>query len=136
MAAHGTCSVTEGLLRRRCERASIATCVYCGRPFCDGHGERAPDHEDTCSRRPCRIKRADVRRHVEWKRRNHGANRMSICAWEECESRMEHQCVRCRMMFCNEHVRKRQRATAPRRDQPPVSGLICDHCAGRRKIWG
>lgn len=135
-AASGTCSVALGLLRRRCERAATANCVYCGRPFCVGHGDRGPDYTDTCSRKVCRAKRRDVQEHLKWKQRVRESNRMSVCAIEDCENRMRHQCSRCRLTFCEEHVKVFRVVVHSDTANPSTRALLCEHCRNRRKLWG
>ncbi len=135
-AASGTCSVTLGLLRRRCDRAAAASCVYCGRPFCADHGDRGPDYTDTCSRKACRAKRRDVREHLAWKQRVRESNRISVCALEDCENRMRHQCSRCRLAFCEEHVKVFRVVVPGVTTGQPTRALVCEHCLGRRKLWG
>lgn len=130
----GTCNAGGGLLRQACLNDVIASCVYCGRRFCEQHGERGPDHSDTCSRRICRKKQRDVLAHLEWKQDGEGKNRGAICAIELCEERMRHRCSRCQLMFCFEHVRNMRVVSASgMRDRGRA--VVCDHCRGRRGIW-
>ena len=134
-AVSGTCSVTLGLLRGRCDRVAAADCVYCGRPFCAHHGKRGPDYTDTCSRKTCRAKGRDLQEHLEWRERVGESNRMSVCALEDCESRMRHQCSRCRLVFCEEHVKEFRvvvQSGAPNRS---TRAVVCEHCRSRRKLW-
>ena len=130
----GVCRSGGGLFKQACTNDAIASCVYCGRKFCDEHGERGPDHIDTCSRRACRKKRADVLLHQAWKQGGEAMNRGAICAVEECEERMRHRCSRCLLMFCIEHIRNmRMVSRSGMRDQGRA--VVCDHCRGRRGIW-
>lgn len=132
-AIEGTCTVSIGLLRGACERDAIASCVYCGRAFCETHGKRGADHTDACSRRSCRRKQSDVQAHLEWKQRVDESNRASVCAREGCGERMRHRCSRCHLMFCAEHIRGMRIISISSGRQ--ARGLVCEHCRGRRKIW-
>lgn len=130
----GKCDLGGGLLSQACGRGAIASCVYCGRKFCDQHGERGADHIDTCSRRACRKKQRDVLAHLEWKQRVGQANRGAICGIEECRERMRHRCSRCQLMFCGDHVRAmRVISRSSMRDQGRA--VVCDHCRSRRRVW-
>ncbi len=130
----GTCDTGGGFLRQACLNDAIASCVYCGRKFCDEHGERGPDHIDTCSRKACRKKLADVLAHQQWKQRGQEQNVGAICAVEECGERMGHRCNRCQLMFCIEHVRNmRMVSRSSMRDQGRI--VVCGHCRGRQGIW-
>ena len=135
-AVRGACSVTLGLLRRRCDRAATANCVYCGRAFCADHGDHGPDYTDTCSRKVCRAKGRDVQKHLEWKQRVRGSNRTSVCALENCENRMRHQCSRCRLVFCEEHIKDFRVSVHRGAASQPTRAVVCEHCRGRQKLWG
>ena len=130
-----TCGFGSGFLRRGCARDAITDCVYCGRPFCEQHGERAEDYMDVCAGKRCSEKLRDLRAHTEWRSRVSAANRVSVCAVEDCAERMRHQCSRCRMLFCREHIRERE--IADHSVQPPakVLAVVCTHCEERRKLW-
>ncbi|MDP6606727.1 MAG: hypothetical protein QF664_10780 [Dehalococcoidia bacterium] len=132
-AIEGTCTVGIGLLRHACGRDAVASCVYCGRPFCESHGERRPDHADSCSRRACRRKQRDVQSHLEWKQRVYESNRVSVCAQEDCGERMRHQCSRCRLMFCEEHVESLPIVSTS--SGTDARGVVCEHCRARRRVW-
>jgi hypothetical protein len=132
----GECTLRLGLLRRGCGREAVGQCVYCGEPFCDAHGEQLEDYLEVCHRGTCREKREDVLRHQQWMLAVSPANRHSICAHEECQTRMAHQCQRCRLQFCSEHLVERaiteMQLTGETRC---LRVLICLHCADRRKLW-
>jgi hypothetical protein len=131
-----TCAHSEGLFRGSCGRAAVGECVYCGKPFCERHGEEGADYTFVCDRKTCRAKFEDVQAHQQWKRRVYESNRISICAHEGCEERMRHICSRCRLLFCTEHVSEHaivtQSALGPPRKEMAV---ICVHCRERRKLW-
>lgn len=131
-----SCQHGGGLLRGTCGRTAVAECVYCGRAFCAAHGEQGPDFTNVCDRKTCVAKQRDVEEHLDWKRRVYNANRISLCAHEECEERMHHVCSRCRLLFCDAHVRDllvMNRAVRPPRRELTV---ICFHCRDRRRLWG
>ena len=129
------CGFGSGFLRRGCRRDAITDCVYCGRRFCGEHGERAEDYMDVCAGKRCQEKLHDVREHAQWRRRVSEANRVSVCAVEGCVERLRHQCSRCRLLFCPEHIRERE--IADHSVQPPAKVLaaVCTHCLARRKLW-
>ena len=129
------CEFGSGFLRRGCRRDAITDCVYCARPFCEEHGERAEDYMDVCAGKRCQDKLHDVRAHGEWRRRMSEANRVSVCALDGCVERMRHQCSRCRLLFCPEHIRERE--VADHKIQPPAKVLaaVCTHCHERRRLW-
>ena len=129
------CEIGGGLLRRSCGREAVAACVYCGRAFCEEHGERGEDFADVCSRSECRGKQRDLNAHREWRLRMQAANSVSVCAREGCTERMRSPCYRCRLIFCDAHLS--QRAVIDRATDPPqkLRALVCQHCHDRRKIW-
>ena len=135
VTAHQQCTYGGGFLRRGCGRAAVTDCVYCARPFCDEHGERLADYMDVCARKRCQRKRQDLDAHNEWKARVEPANRVSVCADESCDTRMRHQCSRCRLMFCADHVREMRVRDTTRNPPADVKAAVCAHCAQRRKIW-
>lgn len=130
------CTYGGGLLRRGCGRPALIDCVYCGRPFCEEHGERGADFMDVCVRKRCQTKREDLEAHNKWKTRAEPSNRVSVCADERCDARMRHQCSRCKLVFCATHLRQRRVRDTSRQPSVDVQGMVCAHCAGRRKIWG
>ena len=130
------CGFGSGLLRRGCGRAAVSDCVYCGRPFCAEHGERAENYTDVCAGKRCREKLQDLRAHAQWRERASASNRVSVCAIEECAERQRHQCSRCRLLFCRDHVSNREVRDHSVQPAATVLALVCAHCLERRKIWG
>lgn len=135
MNTEETCTLGGGLLRRACGAVAIAACVYCGEPFCADHGERGPDYTDVCARRECVAKQRDVESHIEWRHTMQAANDVSVCAAEACEDRMRHQCARCRLLFCSEHVKEVDAVDSSTYPAQRSRALVCEHCAARQKIW-
>ena len=135
MTTSQQCTYGGGFLRRGCGRAAVTDCVYCARPFCDEHGERLPQYMDVCARKGCQRKRDDLDAHTAWKERAEPANRVSVCADEDCDTRMRHQCSRCRLLFCADHVREMRVRDTTRNPPADVKAAVCTHCARRRKIW-
>jgi len=131
----GTCGVSLGLFQGSCRQPAVARCVFCNLPFCADHGERGADHTDTCSRRVCRRKTRDLAEHQTWRERVRTLNQVSVCGYEDCTERMRHQCSRCRLMFCDRHVR------AVSANPDAAGGLreiqigICQHCEKRHRLW-
>ena len=131
----GTCSYGGGFLRRGCGREAVTDCVYCDRPFCADHGERGDHYMDVCARKRCQDKLRDVEEHNAWKLRAEPANKVNVCANEECDARLRHVCSRCRLYFCEAHVRERR--VTDNSQNPPVESyaLMCKHCEARQKLW-
>ena len=131
----GTCTTGGGFLRRVCGAEPIGSCVYCGAPFCDRHGDLYADYHQVCSRPVCQAKFADVQRHREWVGAHSGRNNMSICAADDCQVRLQHMCQRCGLKFCQEHLQAGD--VIESRYDPPrkVTVVMCGHCASRRRIW-
>ena len=157
MRAQG-CKFGSSFLRRGCGRRAVSECVYCTRPFCDAHGERGEDYMHVCAGRRCRARFEDLREQTEWRARVAASNTRNECAIEGCQERMGPGCARCRLQFCQDHVRPpdiRDRSLAstfdkiiqgralltvaslpagrPEKLLPAVGGpdLICAHCAER-----
>ncbi|MEX2230103.1 MAG: hypothetical protein WEB13_10750 [Dehalococcoidia bacterium] len=131
----GPCAHGGGFLRRACGRPAVGQCVYCGERFCADHGLRGEDYIEVCDRRACRAKLDDVHSHLRWRDTAAQSNRLSVCAQDECGDRMEHRCQRCRLMFCETHLR--DRVVLDRSFDPPrrMPALLCAHCMARREIW-
>ena len=55
MRVTGICEHGGGLFRSVCGREAVAECVYCGKPFCETHGEKGPDFTDVCDRKNCQV---------------------------------------------------------------------------------
>jgi hypothetical protein len=129
------CTFSRGFLRGSCGHDSDGQCVYCGAIFCDDHGVHGEDYLEVCNRPKCRAKLDDVQSHQDWIRRVRAANDLKICAIETCKIPMQHQCTRCQLIFCTQHLtamRITERRYAPPRQ---VAVVLCDHCAARRKLW-
>jgi hypothetical protein len=110
--------------------------VYCGEPFCEHHGKRGADYADVCDRRECVAKQRDVEAHIAWRQRVLLVfNRVSVCALESCDQRMRHECSRCRVMFCADHVKEMDVADRSTRPPQRSRALVCAHCAERASIW-
>ena len=131
-----SCAFGGSFLRRGCGREAVTDCVYCARPFCEAHGERADHYMDVCAGKRCQQKLRDVSAHEEWKARVESSNLVSVCAEESCESRVAHQCSRCHVLFCELHVKERRVKDTQRQPAIEVVAAVCAHCYERRKIWG
>jgi hypothetical protein len=130
-----TCQHSDGLFRGTCGASAIAECVYCGRAFCDRHGELGADYTNVCDRKACVRKVRDVEAHTDWKRRMAPANSVSVCAHDQCTERMRHLCSRCQLMFCMEHVSEHTIVNRTSRPARREAVIICVHCRSRRHIW-
>ena len=99
------CAFGSGLRHGGCHREAMRQCHYCSRPFCDEHSQRDEDDTRVCAGRRCQQQLADVRELKEWRARVAAANRRDECAIETCLERMRQRCARCRLQFCQAHVR-------------------------------
>jgi len=131
----GTCTSGGGFLRRACGADPVGQCVYCGAPFCANHGVLGVDHHEVCSRSSCRAKYLDLLAHQAWLVEHRPRNASSMCAEDACENRLEHQCQRCQLRFCEAHLKAG--TVTERRVDPPVriQLMLCPHCTARRRIW-
>jgi hypothetical protein len=121
----------------RCKETPVGICVWCGRRFCDKHGERMPDGSEVCAREVCVAKKHDVAALLVYKEaamdRNRGDGRP--CGIEACISVFEVQCSRCRAYFCRIHIEVHE-DTVTEDGMPfrrPVP--LCSHCWQRRPLW-
>lgn len=97
------------------------------------HGE---DYYEICSRERCQAKYQDLSNHRDWVARQHHDNLAGYCAAEECDGAPEIGCERCRLRFCQPHVRATSvRVVELMGGESVRSQLLCHHCAGRRKLW-
>ena len=129
----GQCEI-RGILRT-CGRPGVAVCQYCGRTFCDDHGERLADGQEICHRSTCQAKKADLARHTEYKAAVAQRNDRRLCGQDECEASPVGQCSKCRGLFCLAHLE--ERTFDERRGSKTVQrvGSLCQHCARRRSLW-
>ncbi len=135
MPVEGTCSSGRGFLRRGCGREAVGVCVYCAEPFCTNHGVIHADYYEVCDRRLCLAKYADIEAHHAWVESHADFNRVSMCAEDECQERMQHSCQRCRLRFCDEHLLDRPVTERRLEGVVRVVQLMCPHCAARRTLW-
>lgn len=135
MLIEGTCASGGGFLRHACVADPVGQCVYCGAPFCANHGVLGVDHHEVCSRSSCRAKYLDLLAHQAWLVEHRPRNASSMCAEDACENRLEHQCQRCQLRFCEAHLKAG--TVTERRVDPPVriQLMLCPHCTARRRIW-
>lgn len=130
-----SCEHGGGFLRGSCGRAAVAECVYCGKAFCEEHGEQGEDYTNVCGRKTCLKKAIDVIQHLAWKRHAYEFNRVSVCAHEGCEERMGHMCSRCKLQFCHNHVKEHMVVNHSTRPPRKELTIICFHCRDRRALW-
>ena len=117
---------------RKCGRPRIAVCQYCGRNFCGEHGELVEDGQEICSEATCRKKKDDLIRHFAFKEAVASRNGGRRCGEESCAAEPQHQCSKCRGLFCPSHLKERDVMT---HDGSVARGSVCDHCHKRRKLW-
>lgn len=118
-----------------CGAPAIGSCQYCGRAFCRQHGTLEEDYQEICNRPICREKQADVRVHQEYKERARAQNRAARCGHPECEERPTGQCSRCRLLFCEPHLRDRTETVRQGFSQITRPVSLCEHCAARQRLW-
>ena len=135
MAVEGTCSSGAGFLRRGCGRESAGLCVYCAAPFCTDHGSLNADYYQVCNRKLCLAKFADIEAHQRWLDAHQSPNRMSMCAEDGCQERMQHSCQRCRLRFCDTHLIDKAVTEFRLEGRVRTVQLMCPHCAERRVLW-
>ncbi len=132
----GTCTFGGGFLRRECGQTAAGQCVYCGEKFCTDHGDRYPDYHEICARSACQAKYDDVNSHRMWVDERRPRNDTAMCAEDGCLDRMQHECQRCKLRFCDDHLHQRH---VPERNRQgkvtKVLRIVCEHCAERRRIW-
>lgn len=128
LEAGTTCAVKSVLTS--CGANATAQCVYCGRPFCDKHGEVMDDGYEVCTRKPCVTKKQDLAVHLLYKQSVLVRNRERLCGLEVCVEEFERQCRRCRGYFCRVHIRMSQEVVPE--GEPSTE---CVHCQERRSIW-
>lgn len=132
----GVCTFGGGFLRRSCGRPASGQCVYCGEKFCPDHGEHLENYHEVCGRSACQTKYQDVNEHRQWLDDRRPRNALSMCAEEACAERMVHECQRCRLHFCADHLQQRQIAERTREGGTTRAlRIVCEHCADRRRIW-
>jgi len=110
-------------------------CVYCGEPFCADHGEHGADYLEVCARPGCNAKLQDVAAHQEWVRTHYARSRAGACVADGCTAPNEHECQRCRLRFCVEHLRAGTVTGYGPGGAQRVAMMLCPHCLARRKLW-
>jgi hypothetical protein len=130
---YGSCQVKSGLFK--CGDTANAQCVYCGRPYCQRHGDFGPQGEEVCDSKNCVAKREDLAIHLVYKEAVIVLNRQQLCGVETCGVEFIAQCSRCKLYFCRTHIETREMAVMEEgmRFERPV--LVCRHCWKRRPIW-
>jgi hypothetical protein len=123
----------------KCGGETATVCQYCGRAFCERHGVVFEDgdgvRQEVCSRKECVAKRDDLDRHMAYKAFVAARNKVRACGLEDCSAEMAAQCVRCKGLFCEDHVRRRQETIFENQVKVPRMANLCQHCWARRPIW-
>ena len=128
------CSHGKRVFRSSCGRETQGQCVYCGRRFCNAHGTFGDEFLEVCDRAKCRAKFDDVKAHRAWIEKVRVSNRLSNCAIEDCQMKMQHECGRCRLIFCDGHLKTMDIIEhRPLPQKVPI--ILCLHCRARRKLW-
>ena len=128
------CEIRRGL--RRCGRAAVELCQYCGQRFCDEHKHFVGGFDAVCSRKRCRTKKDEMDQHLAYREGVERRNRVGLCGEEGCGPHPKDECSLCLGLFCSEHVRAKVYPfwDDGRRVMRPAS--VCAHCYARRKLWG
>lgn len=141
MAAMRTQRATTAMLCRvrrgfwPCKQTAIATCQYCGRPFCERHGVTLEDGQEICSRDRCQRKREDLERHLIYKREVARRNAQGLCGHLSCGSAFGGQCSKCRGFFCARHLESRDDLVRRGSQRVRQRTSMCLHCWSRRSLW-
>jgi hypothetical protein len=134
----GTCEVKASIFGK-CGADRVATCQYCGRPFCERHGDTFEDdqglRQEVCSRKECVAKREDLARHVVFKAFVSTRNQTELCGLDGCSEELAAQCVRCKGYFCASHARRREDSFIENSVKVHRMANLCQHCTDRRPIW-
>jgi hypothetical protein len=133
-----TCQVKTSLFAT-CGDEKAAVCQYCARRFCQRHGSVFADDEgirqEVCTRKVCVAKRDDLLRHYLYRDAVSRRNDRRACGIETCAADLAAQCVRCKGLFCEDHVRKREETVFENQVKVPRLANLCQHCWARRPIW-
>ena len=117
---------------RACGKPGVAVCQYCGRSFCDEHGDRLGDNQEICHTKDCARKKEDLEQHFAYRANVSERNATQRCGEERCGTQAQFECSKCRGRFCVDHLRER---TVELRDGATMRGSVCAHCHKRRKLW-
>jgi hypothetical protein len=132
--ASQTCRLKASFLST-CGGESIATCQYCGRPFCGRHGVVLDDGQEICLRKECVAKREDLSRHLSYKDVVARLNEAHACGLPGCPAELAAQCIRCKGLFCAAHVHQRDETVLENQVRVHRMATLCRHCYDRRGIW-
>lgn len=112
-----------------CGAKASAMCVYCGRPFCERHGEVLEDGAEVCTRKNCVAKKENLAVHMVYKQAVLERNLQRRCGIDVCETAIEVRCDRCKGYFCRAHTRPWTETITERPER------TCRHCVERRPVW-
>jgi hypothetical protein len=124
-----------GRLFSRCHLPAVAVCQYCGRAFCNAHGDRFPNHDEVCARPVCQQKRADLLAHIEWKTKAVDRSNRGFCGIPDCDGERWGQCSKCHALFCERHLHDRNERIRTGTIVFSRPASMCDHCVARNKLW-
>lgn len=120
---------------RRCGQPGVAICQYCGRSFCEQHGDRLADGQEICDRANCQRKKADLAQHFVYKESVARRNHEGLCGAVGCDQPATGQCSKCRGFFCLRHLQDREIEERHGSTAVRVRGSLCLHCLKRRRLW-
>lgn len=120
---------------RTCGEPGVAICQYCGRSFCQQHGERLADGQEICDGSGCQWKKADLERHFVYKELVMRRNRERLCGADDCGQAPSGQCSKCRGLFCLRHLHEKEIEERRGSAAVRVRGSLCRHCLKRLGLW-
>jgi predicted nucleic acid binding AN1-type Zn finger protein len=124
-----------GRLLARCGREAVAACQYCGRWFCELHGESTSIDHQICDRPRCHEKERDLAEHLVFRERALLRNRHGLCGMDGCLEPLAGQCSKCEGTYCEEHLSKGTETVREGIVRVTRPAAFCEHCRRRRKLW-
>ena len=121
----------------RCKDAPVGICVYCGRRFCNSHGERLPDLSEVCNRDNCVAKKLDVAAHLVYKDAAMDRNRSEgrPCGIDTCAPRFRGPVHALQGLLLPQPHRGARRHRHRRRHVLPPPGAPVQPLLGPPPIW-
>ena len=121
---------------RRCRRPLVGQCQYCALGFCEGHGMLLEDGQQVCGEKLCQAKKADVERHLAFKREALKRNEAGRCGMPGCDSAHARDCERCLRRYCAAHLGEIMISVVRGTERGVEVLRLCEHCRARVGLWG
>ena len=118
-----------------CRHALVGQCQYCGRGFCERHGDRFGENEEVCGRKACQAKKRDVVAHTEYRQRALARNAGGECGYPQCDRDPVEPCKRCSARHCLDHLRRHLQTRQDRGELADGLIILCTHCLERVPTW-